>query len=161
MQERYWNTLTQCKFELCYYNIWFARSVCCSKAVNMITAILSCSSIVAWLITNDHIALWSILVIVLQIVSVINDYLPYHKRINEISSLKTRLVTIYEKMEHDWHKVSTGDITNDEINDLRTQMLRDWDNVESMFLYNDALPKRKKLLKLADEEKNRYFKNAF
>ena len=51
-----------------------------------------------------------------QVISVINDLLPYKKRIKELSNLEAELSIIYYDVEKNWLSVASGKMTEDEIN---------------------------------------------
>ena len=161
MQERYWNFMTQCKYVLIYYGMYFRRSVKLDRTVKIILATISTLCLGGWIITDSSTKFWSIFIVVAQILIAVNEFLPYRRRVEDLNEIRIRLLAVYENIEHNWYKVSNGSITEEEINDLLSELKKQWDEIECKYFQKDALPRRKRLLKKAEDERTLYFSNIF
>ncbi|MGO5023454.1 hypothetical protein ACTQ4E_10215 [Lawsonibacter sp. LCP25S3_G6] len=161
LQERYWRQITQFKFELCYLANHFAEYVKINREIKIGVAVASSSAIAAWAIWTELSFVWGLIIVVGQVVSAINEVLPYQQRIKDIAEMQSRLNAIYIPAEQKWFDVSNGYLSEPEINDLYYQQLKEWEEIDQEYFTTDALPKNDRCATLAEDEKNRYFKNRF
>lgn len=161
IQERYWSSLTEKKFALYYIEIHFSKAIQINRAIKIIMAITSCSSIAAWTIWKQLSYLWGIIIALSQVVGVINEYMPYQKRIEDISNLKSEWSAIFLSMEKDWLKVSNGSITENEINDILFEYEKEWNEVDDKYFKDDSLPRKQKCIDYAEEKMGLYFKRKY
>jgi len=124
-------------------------------------AVLGSSSVATWAIWNRFPMVWGAIIASSQVLSVINHYLPYQKRIEEISKMKSGLAPVYSDMEYNWFNVADGSLTEQEINDLIKKFDDRWTNLELMYFTSDALPYKEKLAKRAEGKEIQYFKAKF
>lgn len=161
MQDRYWSFLTQKKYELVYYELYFYRAVKTNRTIKIATTLTSIITLGFWAMFGENSIWYSIIILCTQIISVLNDLLPYQRRVDELSEIRARLKVVYSEIEHNWLKIAAGSTTDNQTNEIRTDLSRKWDSVENLFLQKDALPRVKRLLYKADAEKNKYIQNTF
>jgi len=161
MQERYWSFLSQKKYELVYYELYFNRAVKTGRTIKIATTITSIITLGLWAMLGVNSIWYSVIIIGTQIISVLNDLLPYQRRVDELSEIRARLKVVYSEIEHNWLRIAGGCTTDDETNEIRTDLSRKWDSIENLFLQKDSLPRVKRLLQKADDEKNKYIENTF
>lgn len=159
MQERYWNQLTQYKYDILYLSERFANFIVIDRVIKIVIAVSSSTAIGSWIIWEKFSYLWASLIATSQVFNVINDYLPYKKRISELSAMISKLISLYTNIEHDWYKVANSYLTNDEINELLYTYMRQWNDINDKYFEIDALSLSEKCLNTAEEEKNKYFNN--
>ena len=102
IQTRYWDRMTQFKFEIILYNEHLSRYIRINRAVIIILAVFSSGAVASWAIWDEFKTEWAILIALSQVLSVINEFLSYKKRIEEIPQLTHKLTIIYNKMEKNW-----------------------------------------------------------
>ncbi|WP_028509512.1 hypothetical protein [Ruminococcus sp. NK3A76] len=161
IQERYWSSLTDKKFALYYIDAHFAKSIQINRTIKIIMAIASCSSIAAWAIWKQLAFVWGVIIAISQVVGVINEYLPYQKRIEDISSLKSEWSVIFLSMEKEWLNVSNGNMTEGEINDLLFQFEKEWNEADDKYFQEDSLPQNKKCYDYAEDKMMLYFERQY
>ena len=157
----YWNKMTQYKFSLCYLQLHFSRSVRINRIINISTTIAASAAIAAWAAWQNLAFFWGLVIVLSQVISSINQFLPYQKRIEEISGLLSQLSGLYICVESDWYNVANGKLTEEEINNLCYEYVRKWDSIDNKFFQSDTLPQKNKLIQTAEEKKNEYFINCF
>ena len=148
------------RFTLDYFNGHFNRCVTINRWLTISMAIISSGSVATWAIWKQLPVLWMALVMGSQIVSVIKDYLPYRKRINELSDLKCQLTFIYTEIEEKWLQVSDGTFNEHEINDLIYQFNRQWNEIDAKYFINDFLPYSKRIADQAQQITNAYVRQT-
>lgn len=153
--------MTQFKFELCYLAAQFAFYIKVNRRIKIGIAITSSGAIAAWTQWANCAFLWGFIIAVGQVISAINEILPYQRRIKELSEMQPELNTVYIKVERKWFSVANGDLTESEINDLCYNQMSEWDEINEKFFISDALPQKSDLLQYAEEEKNKYFSQRF
>lgn len=161
MQERYWTQMTQFKYSLCYLAVHFARSVRRNRSIKIGVAIASASSIAAWAVWAECSFVWGFIIAAGQVVSAVNDILPYQKRIKELAELQPRLNAVYIEVERQWFSVANGSLSESEINNLCYKQMQAWDKIDQEYFREDMLPRIEECVILAEKEKNIYFKNRF
>lgn len=161
MQETYWNKLTQYKFCLCYFDMHFSRCVCIDRRIKIFCAIASSTAIAAWATWQKLSFLWGLIIVLSQVITAINEILPYKKRIEELSNLRSELTPIYNSMEKIWHDVANGSLTENAIKDRCYSYVEQWSQIDDKYFKSDALPRISKCLEAAEKEKNSYFETNF
>lgn len=161
MQKTYWNKLTQRKYALCYLDAHFSRCVKIDRFIKIFCAIASSSAIAAWVAWQNLSFWWGLIIVISQVVTAVNEVLPYKKRIQELSGLRSELTPIYNNMEKSWHDVANGSLTEDEINELCYSYVEQWNQVDDKYFKNDALTKLKKCMNTAETAKEIYFETNF
>lgn len=161
MQLRYWNRLTQYKFEIIYYQLCFSKYVMLNRWIVCFLAIISSGAVGIQIFTKELNWLWTGIVVIAQALSVINVFLPYGERIKEIPKMVDKMNDIYNDMENQWYKISIGEIENAEINAILYSYIEKWDKIFQKYLCSDAIPIDNRLVKKAGDQKESYFKNVF
>lgn len=116
MQETYWKRLTQYKFSLYYFGAHMEKCVKISRSIKIVCAVASSASIAAWATWQQLSFWWGLIIAASQVLVAVNEFLPYTKRIQELSNMKAALTPVYNKMEKEWFSVANGSITEEEIN---------------------------------------------
>jgi hypothetical protein len=160
MRERYWRMLHQYKSDLLYYDYYFQHTVRVGRVLKVLTTIVSSTSIAIWALSKWNAMIFSAIIVAAQVVATVYDYLPYQRRADELFEMKTRLQKIYNKMEHEWFFIDRQVYDDSKTNEIRTALTEEWLGIEAMFFQKDALPRNKKMLICADQEKCRYFENT-
>ena len=140
MQNRYWSSMTDKKYNLFYIQLHFNKVVMVNRAIKIIMAIASCSSIAAWTIWQQYAYVWGVIIAVSQVIGAINEFLPYQKRIEELSNLESEWSVVFLSMEKKWYSVANGKLTDNEINDLLFEFENDWNIISDKYFKEDALP---------------------
>ena len=118
MQEKYWRYMVQIKAWIFYLDLYEESSYKWNRRINVFSAVVSSTSIAAWAIWQQFSLLWSIIIAISQVLNAIKVYWPYNIRLKLIASFMEDLKYLYNKMEYNWLKVSNGELTEEEINDL-------------------------------------------
>lgn len=161
MQHTYWKKLTQYKFSLYYLETHLAKCIKIDRSFKIALAIASATSIVAWTNWQNLAFFWGLVIACSQIATAINDFLPYKRRIKEISNLRAELSVLYNDIESDWYKVSSGQLNENEINKLCYNYARKWNEIDNRYFVDDVLPQNEKYINIAENQKNSYFETNF
>ena len=160
-QEKYWKELYQLKVHLNYLEIYLQRSDFIDRVIKITLAISSSGSIAGWAIWKDYAFLWAFFIAASQVISVINNYLPYKGRIKGLSGLVYEFENLVHDFEKKWFEVSEGKLTNREINDLQFELRRKKTNILKKHLVSNVLPQKKGLLSKAQKSADVYFDNFY
>ena len=161
MKERYWEMMTQFKFSQFYLDEHFGACVRVDRIITIFLAIAASTSIGGWVIWQEYAFIWGFVIAASQVLGVINQYLPYKKRIKEISELKAKWMPIYNEAEYKWFNVERGELTDQEINDLRYRLNKEWSELDGQYFQADVLPRNEGFVKAAEQKKNEYFAKMF
>jgi len=157
IQNKYWKDLVQLRFDLFYLDEYCGQSYEYDKYINIITAIASSSSIGAWAIWNELNFLWSFIIVISQVINATKSHLPFNNRTKYITKLHSELSTLYNEWDYNWLKVSNGDLTEKDINDLIFENRKKKQKIHNKYFSNNHLPLKQKFVKKADIELKHYF----
>lgn len=122
VQEQYWKEIYQLKTHIGFLEFLLEKAEWKDRALKIVLAIASSSSIGAWVIWKDFSSIWAGIIAFSQVVSAISPYLPYKSQIKSYSSLLHELEELMIQAEFKWHAISEGNLTETEINKARFEI---------------------------------------
>lgn len=131
------------------------------KRINVFSAIVSSTSIAAWAIWQQLSFAWSFIIAISQVLSAIKVFLPYSRRLKSIVPFMEDLKFLYNRMEYTWFKVASGEMTEEEINEILYEFKNEYTNIENKHLKNETLLENEEFKKKSDMKTDAYFKNNF
>ena len=140
MQEKYWKYMVQIKAWIFYLDVYTEDSYRWDRIINIVVAIASSTSIAAWAIWQKYSFIWSIIIAISQVLTTIKIFLPYSKRLKMLVPFMEDLKFLYNKIEYNWFKVASGDLSEDEINELLYSFKDEFTNIENKNLILEKLP---------------------
>lgn len=157
VQLLYWNKMYRYKYIFCYLSLWLSDIVKLDRAVRIVCAVGSSAAIAAWARWNDFAFVWGLVIAITQVISVIAEFMPYKKRIGELSNMLAQLSAFYIEVEKLWYDVSMGNMNFDEINELTYRYEDKWNSIDSKFFTDDVLPINLKKKEAAEKAAEDYF----
>ena len=161
MQEKYWKYMVQMKAWIFYLDLYAEDSYKWDKRINIFGAIASSTSIAAWAIWQQFSFVWSVIIAISQVLTVVKGFLPYSKRLKFLVPFIDDLKFLYNKIEHNWFNVAEGELTEGEINNLLYSFKDEFTNIENKYLKEETLLENEDFKKLADDKTDLYFSNNF
>ena len=119
VQEQYWKEIYQLKTHIGFLEFLLEKAEWKDRALKIVLAIASSSSIGAWVIWKDFSSIWAGIIAFSQVVSAVSPYLPYKSQIKSYSSVLHELEELMIQAEFKWHAISEGTLTETEINKAR------------------------------------------
>lgn len=161
MQEKYWKYMVQIKAWIFYLDVYTEDSYRWDRIINIVVAIASSTSIAAWAIWKKYSFVWSIIIAISQVLTTIKGFLPYSKRLKMLVPFMEDLKFLYNKIEYNWFKVASGDLSEDEINELLYSFKDELANIENKNLKEETLLEKDNFREIADRKNDAYFANNF
>lgn len=161
MQEKYWRYMVQIKAWVFYLDLYGENSYKWEKRINVFSAIASSTSIAAWAIWQQLSFAWSFIIAISQVLSAIKTFLPYSRRLKSIVPFMEDLNFLYNRMEYTWFKVASGEMTEEEINEILYEFKNEYTNIENKHLKDEMLLENEKFKKKSDMKTDAYFENNF
>ena len=161
MQEKYWRYMVQIKAWIFYLDLYAEDSYKCDKRINIFGAIASSTSIAAWTIWSQLSYVWSVIIAVSQVLTAIKSFMPYSRRLKILVPFMEDLKFLYNKIEYNWFKVASGELSEDEINELLYAFKDDFASIENKNLKEETLLENNKFKTIADKKTDVYFENNF
>lgn len=155
MQEKYWKYMVQIKAWIFYLDLYEEDSYKWDKRIKVFGAIASSTSIAAWAIWQQLSFVWSVIIAISQVLTAIKEFLPYNKRLKILAPFMEDLKFLYNKIEYNWFKVASGELTEEEINNLLYSFKDEFANIENKNLKEETLLENEDFMKMADK-KNRF-----
>ena len=161
MQERYWNKMTDKRYQLIYINEYYSRYIKVQRRINIFLAISASGAIAAWAVWKEFPIVWAGIIAVSQVITAVKPYLPYEKRIDGIYDISSQYTVICNEMESKWFYVANGSKTEEDINELCYNYEKRWTAVVTKTLKGDCIPTDGRIAAIANEKKDSYFKINF
>ena len=161
MQEKYWKYMVQIKAWIFYLDLYAEDSYTWDKRINVLGAIASSTSIAAWAIWQQLSFVWSVIIAISQVLTAIKGFLPYSKRLKILVPFMEDLKFLYNKIEYNWFNVASGELTEEEINNLLYSFKDEFTNIENKNLKEETLLENENFKKMADKKTDSYFANNF
>ena len=161
MQEKYWRYMVQIKAWIFYLDLYAEDSYKWDKRINIFGAIASSTSIAAWTIWSQLSYVWSVIIAVSQVLTAIKSFMPYSRRLKILVPFMEDLKFLYNKIEYNWFKVASGELSEDEINELFYAFKDDFASIENKNLKEETLLENNKFKTIADKKTDVYFENNF
>ena len=161
MQEKYWKYMVQIKAWIFYLDVYTEDSYRWDRIINIVVAIASSTSIAAWAIWKKYSFVWSIIIAISHVLTTIKGFLPYSKRLKMLVPFMEDLKFLYNKIEYNWFKVASGDLSEDEINELLYSFKDEFANIENKNLKEETLLEKDNFREIADRKNDAYFANNF
>ena len=96
MQQRYWKTMVQIKSSIFYLDLYADKSYKLDKAINIVLAITSSSSIAAWAIWKQYDFVWALLIALSQVITVLKPLMPYEQRLEIVKPYSMSLQSLFD-----------------------------------------------------------------
>lgn len=160
-QNKYWNQLKESKTHVIYLHNYAEHSEWWDKSTNIFLAVTSSSSIAVWAVWQQYQLVWAVIIAMSQVITAIKPFLPYKQRLKAVSELNNSIQEISLKYEKEWFSVAEGELTEKQIHDLDISLRHESYVAEKKYLKNTVLPKKEKLLKMAEEEADLFFSNNY
>jgi hypothetical protein len=157
-QLRFWNELAQLRGQLEFLCLLQRECERIDRSLKMFLAIAASGSIAAWAIWRDFAMAWGGIIATSQLINAIKPYLPFDKRIGIVSSLTSKLESLFVRWEGTWQQVADGELSEREISDKITEMKKLKLEIEESCLKNDTLPNKPKLEEAAAIKAQAYFR---
>ncbi len=157
MHDRFWKMLVNFRLGLYFYDEHVRLCVKTDRFFKLFIAIFTAGSVASWQIWEKLSVLWSVLVALSQLAIIVNEILPYKMRLKQIQDLRSVLGKIFDDAENKWRDVYSGELTEDQINDLATGFLKEWGDAEDKFIRDDYISEPKWLVNRAQAKMMRYF----
>lgn len=87
--------------------------------------------------------------------------MPYSRRLKILVPFMEDLKFLYNKIEYNWFKVASGELSEDEINELLYAFKDDFASIENKNLKEETLLENNKFKTIADKKTDVYFENNF
>lgn len=161
MQEKYWNYLIQVKTNVEYLDVYAEKTYLIDRNIRIICAVASSSAIAAWAIWTNLAFAWSAVIVASQVLSAVKDILPFSQRMKMLKELNEAMKNIFQRMEFDWYKVSDGQFTETEINEILFYYKREVSDAENKFMSENILVEREQYTLIAEEKCEKYFQTIY
>ncbi len=156
MQERYWNYLKEKRIYVYYLDAEAECSYIVDKAVKIYCALSSSTSIAAWAVWSQYSFVWAALIAVSHVITAVYDLLPFSKKLKTAAPFIKELKQLCNRIEHDWFQVSSGKLTEEEINDLLYHYEEEFIGLENKYQKKELSLSSKRFMKKAIEKTDIY-----
>ena len=155
-QLQYWNEMHALKTHINYIELILEEAESYDSKIKIFLAITSSTSIGGWAIWQNYSSVWATAIAISQVVTAILPHLPYKTRIKQYSAALNELSSLMLKAEYKWNAISSGQLTNEEINKARFDVLTAKNKALTKNIPS-VIPSNEKLHDKAERRSNDYF----
>lgn len=159
MDEALWGQFHDFLYRLNYIRRYCAFCKRVDTYCSIITAFVSSIAIAGWNIWTCVPWLWSVLIVLAQIIHFIKPYLPYEKHLYSLKYFEMDLSPLVNELENTWRK--TRYESSDALSDLFRQYKDKYDCLNTKYLGLDGLPEIKSVRALAIKDAHDYFRTYY
>ena len=87
------------------------------RNVNIFIAFSSSSSVASWIIWNKYQVVWSAIIVISQLLTVIKPYIPFFKYVKELNQRSQKLDILCIDFEKLWYQIQNKKISMDNASD--------------------------------------------
>lgn len=139
---------------------YLARDERFDRYIDLSKAALSAGSLVGWMSTHITAQVWTTIIAVVGIFPAIEPYFPYKARIKQLRLIEIELSVLALNAEREWVSISRGDLTEDEILEIRMKLRHKVHEATSKN-FDESLPVINKLEKIANQDTSNYIATYF
>jgi len=114
MRGKIWTTLCNVKFKSFILSMLVDKFQKRERNINIFLAVASSTSIAAWAVWNVYPFLWSGIIALSQILTLIKPYIPYFKYVKELNEKLLRAENMNLELEKLWYKLDNKKISDDD-----------------------------------------------
>jgi hypothetical protein len=123
MREQIWALLCDIKYKSYLSSILVYKYQRWDRNVNLYVAIASSSSVASWIIWSKYQLVWSTIIVISQLLTVIKPHIPFFKYVKELNQCSQKLDILSIDIEKLWHllqyKRTSIDKASDKYFDLK------------------------------------------
>jgi hypothetical protein len=142
LQRRFWQELTSLKAHCCYISYYRYHTERTDNVLNMVLAVSSSASIGTWVLWQEYSKVWAAIIAASQVINAIKPFLNYRKRLDSLNGLAREIDGIFFKAEMTWHRISEGQLTNDQIQNEWIALKESISKAEHKHFADATLPQR-------------------
>ena len=157
LPQKYWNMFFEFKVAEYYYQLYSLHAKKQRDFLSGLTTIGSAAFILSWYQTEVFPLLWGSLILVAQILTALQPYLPFEKRLTAACYICSDLIHLNLEIELEWDNFS-NDSSDEEYKDKTTYFRTEYARIEERFADSETFPKNKRIFKEAQKDDQIYFR---
>lgn len=139
----FYSVVNDIKFKEQYYESYYTYAVKIQTGTSIICALASAGSIYAWTQWEELHIIWTILILVSQVVQIVKTYLPYSRRIDALKYIIPEMHRLVLETETCWYRLEKDD-NPDYITAIYKYRQKQID-IDVKYLGSDPLPDKRTL----------------
>jgi hypothetical protein len=155
-QQTYWNQLVLVKVVACYVRRYRDQQAWWINCIGIFKAIVTSSTIGAWVIWKEYAFVWAVLLGVAQLLDALKEYIPQTKHRRNASEFVSTLENIIIDARFEWHSIFSGQYSASEIMERWRTLAKLLNEMETKH-FPDGLPAKPSRQRLAEEDAKAYF----
>jgi hypothetical protein len=160
-QDQYWQCMTELYVHIDYLRLYHDALQSFNTRVNALAAVVSSTSIAAWAAWREWPMLWASIVCLSQVVTAVLPAAPRQSLIGSTQKCAADLQVVLLAAEKEWYSVFNGQLSNQEINAARINVLEQVARIKATCFEKVHLPLRDKLRQQAMTNSRAYFRQNY
>lgn len=159
MRDNLWKLLVDIKIAEYYFLFYSQRASKKRTIVSGLCALASASFVYTWYQTGILPLLWSILICLAQVVSILQPYFPYEKQLTAARYLHVDLSVLSFEIENIWY--CSSKLNEDEMYNYFVKFREAQMKIENRFSTPDTFSLNKRIHSKAEQNAKIYLQNHF
>lgn len=157
MKKRYWDYMWEVRFAIFYLDLYADKVYKKDMMIKIFCVFASLTGIAAWEKCKELAILWSIVIMVSQVLNAVKKHLPYSEILKNIKSAEDSLKFLYDEIEYNWFRVESGKLSDKKINKLLYEYKKEYIKIESQLFENEIpLIVKRKIYDKAEQKTEQY-----
>lgn len=157
LPQKYWNMFFEFKVAEYYYQLYSLLAKKQRDWLSALTTIGSAAFVLSWYQTGVLPMLWASLILASQVLTALQPWLPFEKRLNAACCICSDLIHLNLEIEFKWDDFSS-DTSDEEYKDKIACFRKEYARIEERFADAATFPKNKRLFKEAQETAQNFFR---
>lgn len=158
--KEYWDMFNFMKYSEHYYQLYALRCKTISRIISAVCLLASSAFLATLCVSGRFRALWGVLALACQLISLLQPVFPYGKRLIAANYINQGIRTLLLDVERSWTEIRYYGKTDEEIVPLLAEYRNRYNAVESAYADADTFPYRKRIQDRAQALSDLYFENC-
>lgn len=157
MEEQFWKMLVDFKIAEYYYQFYAIYAKRKKTAWSIVYALSSAGFVVGWFYTGSYHLLWGALIVLAQVLSVLQPFMPYDKQLRAACYIHQDMVPLNNRIGLTWLRINDG-TKEKRISNWIQEFQDEYQRIEMRFANPNTFPQKLRLHKKAEENTHIYLR---
>lgn len=157
MAQQFWQNLVDVTIATFYYQYYAVHASRCRFWVSACCLISSSTFAFSWVYSQEHHMLFSILIFISQLISILQPLFPYSKQIHAAQYIFEDITQLRLDIEMKWMTIDTK-TSEEELASSLNSFRRQYDQIENRFASAKTFPHKPHLHKKAQNDAKNYLR---
>lgn len=158
MRNNYFELLSQVKFDIEYYKLFYQKYTNIERGIGIVFAAVSTGSLAGFFACETGKSVYAVILVVIQVANAVKPYLPFANRAKELDRLLIKMEYLFAEIENGWSDIEKDKLDEQQMQSMINTFKKRRTELQMEYLPDDILPTDEKITQKADKNANEYLK---